>query len=175
MEESPAIVEADPLTRAPEPGVRDIRDFTPYCEMRTPDGWSKLDKRLPVYDPNMIQIGSYVRTDTAKTHSRLVVLSTIDLFDVLDPNAGAWFHLSVSRSKHLPSWGDLLSARDAFVGREEPVIQVLAPASSWLNLFEHCLHLMVRIDRPTVPDVLWRGQGNGSYYRRRAPIRAPIR
>ena len=168
MEESLTIAEADPLTAPPVPGVRDIRDFTPYREMRTPDGWLKLDKRLPVDDPNMIQIGTYVRADTEKTHSRLVALSTIDLFDASDPEAGAWFHLSVSRSKHLPSWDDLLSVRDAFVGKEELVIQVLAPASSWLNMFEHCLHLMVRIDRPTVPDALWRGQGDGTYYRRRA-------
>lgn len=63
-----------------------------------------------------------------------------------------WVHLSVSRAKRLPSWEDLVAARDAFLGTEALAVQVLAPNSRHINIHAFCLHLWRCLDGDPVPD-----------------------
>jgi hypothetical protein len=58
-----------------------------------------------------------------------------------------WLHLSVSRQRRLPDWDDLKLVRDVFLGPETPAVQVLAPASEWVNVHENCLHLWSLVDK----------------------------
>jgi hypothetical protein len=86
----------------------------------------------------------------------LVVIVTIDFYDKPD---GDWLHLSVSRARRLPTWGDLVTARDAMGYRELLFTQLLPPASAWLNIHQHVLHLQRRLDANTVPHALYNQLG----------------
>lgn len=63
-----------------------------------------------------------------------------------------WLHLSVSRSNRLPTWDDLKLVKDVFMGRERKVIQVLLPASEYVNIHPFVLHLWACMDGDPLPD-----------------------
>ena len=63
-----------------------------------------------------------------------------------------WIHLTVSRVNRLPSWDELVAARDAFLGSEALCVQVLAPKSRHVNIHPYCLHLWRCLDGDPVPD-----------------------
>lgn len=63
-----------------------------------------------------------------------------------------WIHVSCSRSDRLPSWSDLRKVKDAFIGRERKAIQVLPPASEYVNFHPYVLHLWCCLDGDGLPD-----------------------
>lgn len=85
----------------------------------------------------------------------LQVIVTCDDYESFAPESGVWGHASVSRRTRDPTWEELKEVRDLVFGRESPVIQLLAPASHWLNVHTHCYHLLMRVDAETVPRALW--------------------
>jgi hypothetical protein len=65
-----------------------------------------------------------------------------------------WWHLSISGPHGLPSWAELIEARDAFLGKETQAIQILPPASEHVNIHPFCLHLWARVDGvPVIGDL----------------------
>lgn len=52
-----------------------------------------------------------------------------------------WLHLSISRPKSLPTWEDLVQARDCIFGPNRKCYQVLAPRYEHVNIHPYCLHL----------------------------------
>ncbi len=96
---------------------------------------------------------------------KLSVIVTVDDYETSAPGAGVWAHASVARSDRDPTWAEIKLVRDAVFGAESVVAQVLAPASKWLNVHEHCFHLWMRIDAPTLPSPLYDQMGaDGSAY-----------
>lgn len=87
--------------------------------------------------------------------AKLSLLITVDDFESFEPGAGVWAHASLARPDRDPTWREIKEVRDLVFGKESVVIQVLAPASHWLNVHEHCFHLQMRIDAPTIPKVLY--------------------
>lgn len=78
---------------------------------------------------------------------------------------GNWLHISISRASRLPSWADLVTARDELGYRDWFFMQMLPPARNWLNVHKYTMHLLSRLDRETVPRVLWTQDGaDGSAY-----------
>ena len=66
-----------------------------------------------------------------------------------------WLHLSLSRRDGvMPTWGELLMARDAFVGPEAYAVQILAPRSEHYDagLGVDVAHLWVCLDGRPLPD-----------------------
>lgn len=63
-----------------------------------------------------------------------------------------WLHVSVSRPSRLPSWEDLREVKDTFIGRDRKAIQVLPPASEYVNIHPHVLHLWACVDDDGLPD-----------------------
>lgn len=102
---------------------------------------------------------------------KLTVLITVDDYETGEPGGGVWAHCSLARPDRDPTWREIKEVRDLVFGRESTCLQLLAPASSWLNVHEHCFHLWMRLDAPTVPDALWDQVGaDGSAYGRRADL-----
>lgn len=120
--------------------------------------------------PDAVNLGRYVR----KGHDPLRAMLTVDLFDGVGsswPEAGHWLHLSVSRANRLPSWADLVLVRDEFGFADRLFVQLLPPASAWLNDHSYVLHLLHRLDAETCPRVLWDQQGaTGENYRREGAL-----
>jgi hypothetical protein len=63
-----------------------------------------------------------------------------------------WLHVSLSRAAALPSWEDLREVKDLFVGRDRKAVQVLPPASEYVNIHPHCLHLYAPVEHDPLPD-----------------------
>jgi hypothetical protein len=94
---------------------------------------------------------------------KLTVLVSVDDYSVLGD--GVWGHCSLARPDRDPTWAEIKIVRDAVFGPEALVVQVLAPASKWLNVNSHCFHLWHRLDDWTVPTSLWDQVGaDGSRY-----------
>lgn len=133
-----------------------------YQALRPRTSWRSHRCIVLEQNPDTIAFGTYV--EPCKDPLRAIV--SIDLYDRFDAGAGHWLHLSVSRERRLPTWGDLVRARDALGYQDRCFVQLVPPRSHWLNVHSHTLHLLHRLDAPTVPDTLWRdvaGAGVGPY------------
>ena len=70
-----------------------------------------------------------------------------------------WLHFSLVHRQRVPTWSELVAAKEALLGPETKAIQVLAPRSQWVNIHQNCLHLFVCLDEDPLPDFT---QGSGS-------------
>lgn len=128
--------------------------------LRPQTNWRHLRCWRAEIEPNLISFGTFIEP-VARDQLRAIV--TVDLLDKW--GGGYWLHVSVSRERRLPTWGDLVRARDALGFKERCFVQLVPPASAWLNVADHCLHLLHRIDQDTVPRGLWDQEGaDGSRY-----------
>lgn len=122
--------------------------------------------------PDAVDLGRYVRK--GQQHNPLRAMLTVDLFDGVESphvEAGHWLHLSVSRRSCLPNWADLVLVRDEFGFADRMFVQLLPPASAWLNVHSYVLHLFHRLDAETCPRVLWDQEGcDGENYRREGAL-----
>lgn len=63
-----------------------------------------------------------------------------------------WDHLSVSRRKRTPTWGELEFMRKLFFKEDETAMQLHVPETDHVNVVSTCLHLWrpqhVEIPRP---------------------------
>lgn len=127
-----------------EETLRGLAPTTTWKNYGTPPAMRKLEGVA-----GFVCFGRYVQP---VARDPLQAIVTIDPYGGDD---GRWLHLSITRAKRLPTWEDLVTTRDALGYREWLFIQLLAPASAWLNIHNYCLHLQARLDRDTVPRVLW--------------------
>lgn len=63
-----------------------------------------------------------------------------------------WVHVSVARPDRLPSWEDLVFAKELILGRETTALQVIPPRSRYVNQHPFCLHLWSCADGDVTPD-----------------------
>lgn len=92
----------------------------------------------------------------AMTHPRgLVILVTI----APQLDGKEWVHLSLSRSKQLPTWEDIVFVKETVLGRESKAVQVIPPASEHVNIHPFVHHLFCCNDEDPLPDFT---QGSGS-------------
>lgn len=70
-----------------------------------------------------------------------------------------WVHLSLSHPKRLPTWTELVDAKELFIGLERAAYQVVPPRSQYVNLHPYCLHLWSCLDEDPMPDF---SMGSGS-------------
>jgi len=89
---------------------------------------------------------SFFRPDSLSwrnLHEALTVIMSID--DMGD--FGQWHHVSVAGEIRLPSWRQLVQAKELWMG-DVLAVQVLPPRMQYVNMHEHCLHLWRRLDEP---------------------------
>lgn len=60
----------------------------------------------------------------------------------------AWDHVSVSHDLRTPSWDEMAWVKEQLFEAEECVVQFHPPASRYVNLHQHCLHLWRLADSP---------------------------
>ncbi len=91
--------------------------------------WTRIETHPQVVaQPYVVGLGTYLQPQ----RDGLRAIVTLDLAD--DLGAGNWLHLSVSRARRLPTWGDLVSTRDALGYAELYFLQQLPPRRYWLNV-----------------------------------------
>lgn len=127
------------------------QDYTwikPYLPTVLPVEWKKTEDML---DGAVYQA----------TNGRMVILSgQIYRLTPMSPKE-RWLHLSVSAGygEKIPSWRDLVQAKELFLGTDSRAIQVIPPRSEYVNINPSVLHLWVCVDRELLPDFT---QGSGS-------------
>lgn len=131
-----------------------VRDYVQKLAPRTT--WHKIPIPAAIASmPDAIALGTFVQP--CRDPLRMII--TVDLMD--RSQAGHWLHLSVSRERRLPTWGDLVAARDAAGYGDRFFVQLVPPASHWLNRHPYTLHLFHRLDQETIPRPVWDQQGVG--------------
>lgn len=63
-----------------------------------------------------------------------------------------WLHVSFSRRNRLPSYGDMIRVKDAFIGPKKKAIMVLPADSEYVNIHPFCLHLFHCLEDDPLPD-----------------------
>lgn len=128
-----------------------------------PGNWTAAPvPRMLATEPNIVSLGAFVRNE--RRHP-LRALVSVDLYDAHTATAGHWLHVSVSRPNRLPTWADLVLAKEE-LGYDLVFVQLLPPRSAWLNVHSYCLHLFSRLDAETLPRVVWDQEGaDGAGYR----------
>lgn len=63
-----------------------------------------------------------------------------------------WLHVSVSRKDRIPSWEDLVSIKNIFIGKDEKAVQVLPPTKEHVDINPNVLHLYRCLDGDPLPD-----------------------
>ena len=84
-------------------------------------------------------------------HMAIVVIAS----DGSDPITNGWEHVSVS-GRRTPNWEEMCFVKDAFWMPEEIVMQLHPPASLYINIHPHCLHMWGHRDKiiPMPPQIL---------------------
>lgn len=112
-----------------------------------------------------MDLGFYTRMSDGLDPLNAMV--TVDLLNTFEQGAGVWLHMSVSRKTRLPTWDDLVLAREELGFKDLLFIQLLPPTRAWLNVHSYCLHLLHRLDAEVVPRMLWDQEGaDGENYRK---------
>jgi hypothetical protein len=64
-----------------------------------------------------------------------------------------WLHLSVASPDRLPTWTELVAAKEWIAGTHRYAYQVVPPRSRYVNQHPNCLHLFVPVEGdPPLPD-----------------------
>jgi hypothetical protein len=123
----------------------------------------------PAMPAEVYPLGCYKRIENGV--GPLSVILTVDYYGQFEPGAGDWLHMSVTRSNRLPSWEDLVIAREELGFKDRMFVQLLPPTKYWLNVHKYCLHLFSRMDGDTVPRILYDQEGaTGENYRKDPPL-----
>jgi len=112
-------------------------------------------------DPHRPPIGwqcLFESIDGAK-YRRILTDHTVIVSQGVEADGRLWAHFSIAHPLRLPTWDELITAKEQFLGAESRAIQVLAPRSEWVNIHPNCLHLFVCLDGDVLPDFT-RGSGS---------------
>jgi len=68
------------------------------------------------------------------------------------PDGRRWLHCSLTGPDRVPTWAEIVAAKEAFCGPESCAVQVIPPRSEWINHDPRCLHWWICADGRPVPD-----------------------
>jgi hypothetical protein len=64
-----------------------------------------------------------------------------------------WLHISMAGRYRVPTWAELVAAKEWIAGTESVGYQVLPPRSQWVNIHATALHIWVPMEgQPPLPD-----------------------
>lgn len=117
-----------------------------YSIPGTPKGWHFVT-RIVVPDDCCGYGTVFDRPKTARAPKARVMLSVDEI-----ECGQQWLHLSVSHPHKNPSWHTIKEVKELFMPKDKYAIQMIAPKSEHINIHEHCFHLWMRLDGPTISD-----------------------
>jgi hypothetical protein len=100
-----------------------------------PRGWNRTD----------------VRTDGA-VYSCLPRKLAVILSVGLEGDGQRWLHLSLSHKYRLPTWGELRTVKELFLGPHTYAVQVIPPVTHYVNIHPNVLHLFHCLDEYRLPE-----------------------
>jgi hypothetical protein len=89
---------------------------------------------------------------TAKAFVHLTSGLAVIVSGMVEGDGKRWLHVSVSRAGRLPSWEDLGTVKNEFIGKDKVAIQVFPTEDKYVNFHPHVLHLWHCVDGESIPD-----------------------
>jgi hypothetical protein len=125
-------------------------------------GAAKIERLLNEHSPRVLPPAWELREDytNARVYHRLAPRFLSVITEVAEYDGRLWLHVSCAArapdahaTPQLPTWEELKEVKDLFCGRDSCALQVLPPASEYVNVNPSVLHLWVALEgaRP-VPD-----------------------
>ena len=110
----------------------------------------KIARHMDACAPRVLPDGWELREDyaNARVYWRHGVNPLSVIAEVAEYGGRHWLHVSCSARVRLPSWAELREVKDLFCGREALALQVLPPASEYVNIDPNVLHLWVALEGP---------------------------
>lgn len=96
-----------------------------------------------VTPPMWRTLGRWGPTGQMYAHNKTVFLKAILSVDPI--GSQHWLHLSLSAPDRLPSYDDLVRAKEDFLRPDVRAIQIFPPRSEHVNLHPNCLHLWAEL------------------------------
>lgn len=129
------------MTRRPSinlGGVDPVAFASARAALETPQAWSPPSVLPPLWDVHAIASdgGRYVNA----TQRLVAILSCARELD-----GRLWLHLSLSHEARLPKWGELVEAKELFLGNRE-AYKVIPPRERYVNIHPNVLHLFALLD-----------------------------
>lgn len=115
-------------------------------------GWRTLQAESQAAAPRVLPAGWYESPTHMGFWMRADGLKVMLSVEAKDGDDRKWLHVSLSREDRLPSWDDVRTVKDIFVGRDKTAIQVLPPESEYVNLNKTVLHLWCCLNKDLLPD-----------------------
>jgi hypothetical protein len=115
-------------------------DFLPT---ELPSGVRLIERRLD---------GAAYRVQNGRFAGLVVVASV-----AVERDKKLWLHVSCSRRDRLPSWDDMKFVKQVFIGEDKYAYQVFPPASQYVNIHPHCLHLYHCLEGSPLPEFSFLG------------------
>lgn len=63
-----------------------------------------------------------------------------------------WLHVSISRPDEMPTYADLVLAKDGLIGTHREAYQIFARREKHVNVYPFCLHLWSPLNHRPLPD-----------------------
>ena len=76
-----------------------------------------------------------------------VIVSTAILRD-----GKRWLHFSIAIKDRLPTWDEVVEAKELFLGSDVRALCIFPERSKWVNIHNFCLHLWCCMDGDGLPD-----------------------
>lgn len=102
--------------------------------------------------PRLMVSGWQPLTRNADGYAARKGRQTVIVSNAREDDGRVWTHLSICGHGRLPTWSELVEAKEAFLGTDSKAIQVIPPRSEYVNLNPDVLHLFVCIDSDPLPD-----------------------
>jgi len=121
---------------------------------------AKIARLLDQQSPRVLPSGWELREDytNARIYWRTQPSFLSVIAEVAEYGGRLWLHVSCAaresdNTPKLPTWDELKEVKDLFCGRDACALQVLPPASEYVNVNPAVLHLWVALEGPRpVPD-----------------------
>jgi hypothetical protein len=102
-----------------------------------PPGWQKMRDQ---HD------GAFFRN--AMTGQTIIMSAHLENGD----SGRRWLHMSTAFPNRMPTWAELVEAKEIFLGQHSKAVNVIPPRSEYVNINPYVLHLWVCIDEDPLPD-----------------------
>ena len=98
-------------------------------------------QRLPIEQRMGNEAAEYMG---AWTYNGLLVIASAGEYD----DGLEWLHVSVSRSRRIPSYDDMVLVKKHFIGDAKKAVFVLPEKGNHVNIHDYCLHMFYSAKNP---------------------------
>ena len=109
-----------------------------------------MDSKLPRVIPYTWRL--HTRTIDGARYVQPMTDLTVTVSGDVEHDEKKWIHLSIAHPERMPTWEEVVAAKEWIIGRDEYAVQVIPPRERYVNTHPFCLHLFSCVDGHPLPD-----------------------